>query len=138
MSPTLHKENPLIGIIVRHAKVIWGIYWVSLFALMHTPKLPTPPMPVSHIDKVFHAVSYAILAALGATVALRAGTRLTRGWYLKWIVVYTAYGGVDELLQPFVNRTAEWYDWAADVAGVLIAMTIVYRKTRGQSQTSGS
>ena len=49
-----------------------------------------------------------VVASLGAAPAL-AGV-LT-------VVLVTAYGGLDELTQPAVNRTADWPDFAADVAG---------------------
>ena len=74
--------------------------------------LPLPPgaanLPGS--DKTHHIVGFALLALPMATVQPRA---------MLWLApLLAAYGGVIELVQPFVGRAREWADWLADAAGV--------------------
>ncbi|MCH7526674.1 MAG: VanZ family protein [Planctomycetes bacterium] len=109
---------------------VWGVYWLALFAVMHTPIPLRRPLPVHFLDKVVHATAYAILATLCAWWAWRSGTRFRRAWFFKWIVIFAVYAVADELLQPYFNRSAEFLDWLADVLGVLIAFSFVYVRTR--------
>lgn len=109
---------------------VWGVYWLALFVVMHTPIPPRPPLPIQFLDKVAHATTYAILAALCAWWALRSGTQLRRAWFFKWIIIFAVYAVADELLQPYFHRSAEFLDWLADVLGVLIVFSIVYVRTR--------
>ncbi len=90
------------------------VYWISLFYGTHMP-LPPGLLP-GHSDKVIHFTSYAGLAAL--LMSLRA----TRGIYpwssvLARGFILAVYGVFDELTQLFVNRSADFYDWCADLVG---------------------
>ncbi len=109
---------------------VWGVYWLALFGVMHTPIPVGRRLPVHFLDKVAHATAYAILATLCAWWALRSGTRLRPVWFFKWIVIFAVYAVADELLQPYFNRSAEFLDWLADVLGVLMVFSIVYVRTR--------
>jgi VanZ family protein len=38
--------------------------------------------------------------------------------------VVVTFGGLDELTQPPFGRTADWFDWYADVCGTLIGLAL--------------
>lgn len=103
---------------------------MGLFAIMHTPKPPGISIPIGHLDKVFHFCSYAVLAGLCVIHARRSGTRLTRSWYLKWLVIVALFAAADEALQPYVGRSADYLDWAADMVGVVTAFAVIGSKSR--------
>ncbi|MEE9294202.1 MAG: VanZ family protein [Phycisphaerae bacterium] len=104
---------------------LWIVYWVAFFAIMHTPRQHLPHVRVSYIDKVAHVTGYALLGLLGGAYAQRAGVKRGKAWYAKWLLVYALYAAVDELTQPYVNRSANLSDWVADVIGVVIAFVVV-------------
>lgn len=115
-------------------KILWGVYWLALFCVMHIPKQRLPGVSIPYLDTAVHLSGYAVLALLGAAVAVRSNVLLSRRWYVTWLMVYAAYAAGDELLQPYVNRTADVFDWLADVGGVLIGFGIAWMKVgRGSS-----
>jgi VanZ family protein len=67
-------------------------------------------------DKTHHLIAY---AALMFPTALRKPD--------KWIVIgllFIAYSGAIELLQPHVNRYGEWLDMAANTSGVICGLIV--------------
>ena len=73
--------------------------------------MPLPPGPgLPGSDKTHHILGFAVLALPMATVRPRA---------MLWLAPLLAcYGGVIEIVQPFVGRGRELADWLADLAGV--------------------
>lgn len=97
--------------------ILVGAYWLALFVATHLPRVPRE-LELPGGDKSQHLVAYAGLAFL---LALRQsfGNSLTwkRAGALIGIVVL--YGGIDELTQIPVGRTADIRDWFADAAGAV-------------------
>lgn len=88
--------------------VITPLTLVAITTLSLWPLGQLPALPGS--DKTHHLVAY---AALMFPVALRK----PRCW--PWIgVFFIGWSGAIELLQPYVNRYAEWLDLAANTAGL--------------------
>jgi VanZ family protein len=98
-------------------------YWIALFIGTHIP-IPEG-VGVENKDKWIHFGAYAGLACLATlTVAWRVRGCL-RGTHLLLIVAgFAMFGAFDELTQPLVHRDADWFDWYADVAGVLVGTGI--------------
>jgi len=68
-------------------------------------------------DKIYHFLAFAALCAPVALLYRRA---------LFWLApTAIAFGGLIELIQPYVNRTGDWLDFAADVAGVFAILIAV-------------
>lgn len=67
-------------------------------------------------DKFYHFIAF---AALSFWLPLRFPTRL-----ITVVIAATAFGGAIEVIQPFVNRSAEWGDLLADAAGALFGGTL--------------
>jgi VanZ family protein len=102
-----------------------------MFTATHIPMPPQPgesPVP----DKLIHYLMYLVLGLL---------LPLWRGWTapvsvaggLKSLVLLGLYGGLDELLQIPVGRSAEWFDWLADLGGAAtgLALHAVANRCRG-------
>jgi VanZ family protein len=85
---------------------------ITVLSLWPLENLPTVP----GTDKTHHLIAY---AALMFPVALRKPS----GWIVIGLL-FVAYSGVIELLQPFVNRYGEWMDLAANSAGVVGGIAI--------------
>lgn len=74
--------------------------------------IPLPELPSAGGDKLHHLIAY---ASLTFVIALGASAR----W--PWLVVLSVvWSGLIELVQPYVNRLAEWEDLAANALGCLV------------------
>lgn len=104
----------IINLIKQH----WRVITVLVLALITIgslyPAEHLPAMPGS--DKTHHFVAY---CALMLPVALRRPK-----YWLAFALVFIAWSGLIELIQPYVNRYGEWLDMAANTGGVLLAMII--------------
>ena len=85
---------------------------ISVLSLWPQEKLPSVAVP----DKAYHLIAYAILMFFTAL-------RKSNKWIL-FCLLFIAYSGVIELLQPYVNRSAEWLDFAANVTGIICGLII--------------
>ncbi|MFD0859289.1 VanZ family protein [Roseovarius aquimarinus] len=103
--------------------IAWSVTFLiaaALLAVTLSPGVPQIGPPGS--DKWQHVAGFALLALpLGYA---------RPGWWLWIIAGAGAFGGVIELVQPHVGRSAEWADLVADVAGAAAA-AITMRLVRG-------
>lgn len=76
------------------------------------------------LDKVLHFTAFAVLV-LPLSITCRFSL-------ISVFMAATAFGGAIELIQPSLNRSAEFYDWIADIAGVLfgIGFGLLYLRFR--------
>ena len=83
------------------------------------------------VDKIMHAVAWAVLACAAWLVCRTWWTRVARTALAVWLVTL-AYGALVEALQLAVpGRTAEWGDLAADAVGASIAVALLsWRRIR--------
>ena len=84
-----------------------GITFISLWPLEELPSVPGT-------DKILHLIAYAILMFPAALCK-------TKKWAVLCIL-FIAYSGIIELLQPYVNRYCEWLDLAANIIGVICGL----------------
>jgi hypothetical protein len=100
------------GAVKLIAKYHWPItlFLLALITLLSlTPLSHLPNAPGS--DKAHHLFAY---AALSFPIAAKGGP--------KWMFLlpfFILWGGTIELLQPYANRYAEWFDFAANSLGVV-------------------
>ena len=80
------------------------ITFLSLYPLTKLPELPGT-------DKTHHLVAYFLLA-------LPSGLKKPNKWIL-FIFLFIIFGGVIEMIQPYVNRYGEWLDFFANTIGVI-------------------
>ena len=106
-----------------------ALAWMGVIFWSSSGPAPAPP-GIEIPDKVAHFVVYAVL---GTLLWLAAGHR---GGVLAAVITMAVgggYGALDEAHQRFVPaRTAEVADWAADLAGlaVAVAMALAARRVR--------
>ncbi|MBB1498923.1 VanZ family protein [Paracoccus sp. MC1862] len=97
---------------------------VATMTPITAPELPS----FEHTDKIYHALAF---AGLAFPVAL-----FRSDWLILAIPVYAAFGGLIEIIQPFVGRECSYVDWIADLIGlglgivVGLAVTVVAGVTR--------
>lgn len=89
--------------------ILVAITTLSLYPLNNLPDVPGT-------DKTHHFIAYAILAF---PAALRKSGR-----WIYIIIFFIFYGGLIELIQPYVNRYGEWLDMLANTSGVLLGVIL--------------
>lgn len=81
----------------------------------------------NNVDKWLHAVTFVFLAVWFAG-------QYERGAYWRVALGLVLFGILIELCQRMVSyRSAEWYDLAADVLGIIIGLTIAWLGVGGWS-----
>ena len=85
------------------------IAFLSLYPLQQLPGFPGT-------DKTHHLVAYFLLA-------LPSGLKKPNKWIL-FIFLFIIFGGVIEMIQPYVNRYGEWLDFFANTVGVIFGFFI--------------
>lgn len=103
------------------------LYALLIFGLSSIPNLQAPNLGIGPVDKLVHAVEYAIFGVL-LSRAVTGFPRLRN--HILWRPLVIAVGGLyaasDELHQLLVpGRSAELADWVADVAGLVIGLFIL-------------
>lgn len=81
------------------------------------------PLPIP--DKLAHLIAFLVLVLPLGLASIS---------YMRWLApVALFYGGAIELIQPSFGRSAEWADFAADAAGVILGLAIcwLWARVRG-------
>ena len=106
--------NKLIALIKNNwlALTLVSVVTVTISSLWPVDQLPQVP----GTDKLHHVIAYAMVMF---PIALRRPERWV--WFGLLVVAYS--GGI-ELVQPYMNRYAEWLDLLANSAGVVSAVVI--------------
>jgi VanZ family protein len=89
--------------------LIWFL-GVALATLLPAERLPVVPGS----DKTHHLVAYGMLCLLAGW--RRAEPRALLGLF----IAATAFGGMVEMVQPFINRWGEWGDFVANACGAAL------------------
>jgi len=115
--------------------VALGAWGFMIWALSTAPPANIPEIGVVGIDKVAHAVVFAVLAVLLARTLY--GERPTRPAWLIFMLAVAAcvlYGGLSEYHQAMgvVGRTGSAWDLAADAAGAFVG-AVVYLVTPAEA-----
>ena len=120
--PSAFTTMPLTAPRLRRLNgIVLAVYWLALLTGTHWPHLPS--FGPENTDKVLHITAYAGLATL-LTLYVLAGRKATwRKLGLVFLILAVA-GGLDELTQPPFQRTADWYDWYADLVGISLGTTL--------------
>jgi VanZ family protein len=121
-------------------------YWKSILVMVGILYLSfAPPSTFESAPRFSHshkAVHFAMFFALTAVLIYEFVKRhnknyQTRRFLLVCILFPIALGGIIEIMQEafFKPRSAEWLDWAADIAGVLVAWAIFHSINRRNSRS---
>lgn len=93
------------------ALVLTGIVAVLIAGLMLFP-VTAPEIVGDRSDKLYHLVAFAALTFPSAL--------LHRPLSRVVLIFAILFGGLIELIQPYVGRTASWEDLLADILGALL------------------
>ncbi len=106
----------------------WALAVGYAILIMSVSSIPSDDFPVGmplHLDKVAHAVEYAILTLLVCWAVRRPGRRA----FVLIALSCTIYGIMDELHQHLIpGRFPSIWDAAADTAGSVIAAVAWHAK----------
>lgn len=108
--------------VVLSALAVAGMLWLTLAP---DPLPDETPVLFPGADKIAHFLMFGVIAALLALDFYRLkGSR--RAW-LTGAFVSGLLGGVIEIVQDAMGagRSADWADWAADVAGAIVGALIM-------------
>lgn len=128
-APTAASATPML---VRLARPALALYWIALAVATHWPRLElglAEPYALIQYDKIAHGLLFAGLTLL-LMMARLAGAR--RSFLLSaavGVLIASAYAAIDELTQPFFERTADYVDLLADLIGIFSVYLIA---TAGQ------
>jgi VanZ family protein len=101
-----------------------GILYLS-FAPSSTFEFAEGVSRFPHADKVVHFIMFFVLTAvlIYESVIRKKIAYPSRKFWIICIIFPIVLGGIIEILQgAFFNRSACWFDWLADIAGVLVAV----------------
>jgi VanZ family protein len=107
----VHK---LLQHIKNHWLLLSSIILITITALSLWPLSTLPSVPGT--DKTHHIIAYMILMF-----------PIVLGRPNKWLLAATlliSYSGIIELIQPYVNRHAEWMDLLANTIGILLGVVL--------------
>ena len=92
------------------------IFTATVVFLTHIPEDAMPSqLQVIGLDKLAHILAYGAITYL-FVLSLRTCPTMLSASLLFFAIL--AVGAVDELTQPFFNRTASLADWLADIVGI--------------------
>lgn len=101
------------------------IYWIGWLLITHWRLTQLPLVSGLKIDKLAHFLGYSLLAFLVGMIWIsgsRPGIAIRRGMRACGIVALA--GMADELTQPYFGRSLQWSDYAADLLGGLLGLSI--------------
>lgn len=119
-----------MSLVARSARFLPAAsFAVFIFWLSGRPTLPTPPLAFEGMDKVAHALAYALLTFL---MLLGDGVAASRWRAWIWPVLAVLYGLSDEIHQSFVpGRHPDLLDLLADAFGA-VGMTALWMRLRAR------
>jgi len=101
---------------------LWAASLSAAFFVTHLPPGAPgrPPIP----DYVLHFAGFLALGSVTCWRAAGPNRRFTlKSWWLG-VAFLAVYAALDETTQPIFGRSCEWGDYAADLCGNLVGMTI--------------
>lgn len=87
----------------------------TAIAVLTLTPVPAPPLgAIAESDKIYHVIAFGVLVFPMAYLRPR--------WLMLAVPAYLAFGGLIEILQPFVGRDRSLGDWIADLIGLGIGV----------------
>jgi len=118
-----------VGTLLRHRALPLIVAVVVITAMLMSPGGTVPSGP-PHADKVAHALMFVVLAIC---------SRYARLSPVVTVVGLGLYGVLTEVLQATVavRRSGSFWDWCADLTGVIIGLAVfaVLRRARSAARS---
>jgi VanZ family protein len=109
---------------------------ILMVAVSSFPDVQLPSIGTGDLDKLLHVLEYGLLGFLVARGwgPWRAGSRHAAGIWIPAMILL-AFAAADEYHQHWIpGRWPEWWDWAADTAGIVIGYTLGALANRAAAQ----
>ena len=106
-----------------------------IFYLSSQAQSALPPL-ISGLDKLLHALEYAILGGLWIRALDNQFSRNSLAT-LKFLAFFVAvlYAASDEFHQKFVSgRSADFFDWLADSSGAALGSFVIFGRNRNREK----
>jgi len=99
---------------------------VGIFIASHQSKIEIPEIVPEFNDKLLHALAYLIFGITIILALKKNHPQITRAkCFTLLLLIGGLYGMSDEIHQHFIpGRTADVYDWFADVTGILLSYIV--------------
>jgi VanZ family protein len=117
--------------------------FVATFVASSIPGDRLPPLGGWNVDKLLHALEYAVIGLLIARpLCLTAwGRDRPAAVLLVASTLASVWGATDEVHQLITpNRAADWRDWVADTAGAIVGaaawLAVVRARARARARTA--
>ncbi len=105
-------------------RIILITYLFVILILSTIPGRALPKVDIFSFDKLLHIIEYFILAFL----AINAIKKVSANTIIVIIIIGTAYGGFNEILQSIVaDRFASVYDAIGNGIGMILGSIISYK-----------
>lgn len=110
--------NPSLRKFLKPTAVLYLILVLFLTHLPHPSHIPDLPGK----DKTLHFIAY-FLAALLVLPAYLRNLRFTE--IAAFVLGLLVLGILDEVTQPWIGRSCDFFDWLADTAGVITGTCLI-------------
>jgi len=100
------------------------VYWALIFTSTHIP-VPQLVCKAGVWDKNLHFLAYFVLVFLlwfAISPDKKVNWRKAAAWWVLFVVVW--YGVIDEVLQGYVGRTPDFWDFLADLVGAIAGLIL--------------
>lgn len=109
------------------------IYWKTILitcivfslSVLDFSKVDSAPK-LKYGDKIIHILMYCVLTCFLCIDTMNEQKWKKNSYILICFLYPIVFGGIIEIIQElyFPPRTAEWFDWVADIVGVVIGFTL--------------
>ena len=113
----------------------WQFLMLTIFVQSSIGSLKIPNFGFHLSDKILHFIVFGALGLLMARGFKNAKNRIVNENYISFaLLTCILYGIIDEFHQYFVpGRYFSWWDWVADILGV-ISMVWIYKRFTDSSE----
>jgi len=112
----------------NYLDIVITIVILSVLTIGMLWPLEPSPIHLANIDRFIHVIAFAILS-----FPLIYTNRLN---FLTVLIIFSVFGGTIEIIQPLSGRSAEIYDWVANIAGIFSGLFLVRAYNRFKFPTT--
>lgn len=121
------------------AFAVWIGFWILAFTATHIPIPKEPIVTPDYADKVIHFGIYCMLVLLCGRFVMKSNQRLQHSGVWSIALVFTLYGLFDEWSQAYVGRDTNFWDFLANLSGVIVGVIVLnYIVDTNQAENTSS
>lgn len=120
-----------VGLVLYCALMIVVTHWPNL-----EEEFPLVTRAPSHTDKLVHVGLYIGWTVVWWFVLVRPGRPIKVRTLATLLALGMFWAALDELTQAWVGRWPNWWDFALDLAGIALALSVLWACHMGRSRLS--